>query len=516
MGPRLLTRRCVGDCLRQAAFFLAAYLALISIAMTAPLIRGGAPLGAVIAFLPDQMALPATLALPLALVTGILVTIGRMREDGELIALQAAGVSNLRVALALLSPALATALLAGLMAHLVLPDSFQRWREGKSSLLRQAVATKVAQREFLYQDDDGTALAAHDVDGDVLRGLFARHAGDDGELTWLYAPRARWVAVPDARRDSTTLHLQLEDARLLGRGADGDITGGTFPSLVVHLEQPNPVWSSKADTKPTALLGRTIAILDQGLTLSRERLSGEAFLGRFLQRQPLPLDRTQIASWPRLLDLLTDPGEVAILRHLARDLGPALNAARRGDADAERLIVERLNQGLAGSVDDPAVLAALPPSLRLSALADARSRSHAGRFALDLAAQGSVVMDPTSRMIELVTNLGGKRDLMERLLPQDIQEDLRTHQMVWHLRWLMALLPLSYWLFACGLALSIPAGNRLLAVCIALAMVLATLLPGIGLAKNSEGLLAFNPGWVMWGCWLALGASGCWMLWRRR
>lgn len=518
MGPSLLTRRCVGECLRQLAFYLAAYLALISIAVTAPLIRGGAPLGAVIAFLPDQMALPATLALPLALVTAILVTLGRMRDDGEMIALQAAGISPLRTVLALLPLALVTGLAVGLMAHAVLPESFQRWREGKSALLRQAVATKVARRSFIYEDDRGTALAADDVDGGRLIGLYARHHTEAGDHLMMFAPRARWIASSDRDRDSVSLHLELEGARLLGteRGDDGatTVTGGAFPSLVLRMEQSNPVWTSKADTKSTATLERDIAAYAKALDLLDQSDELPAFLAGILASDPV-LRSEDVASWPRLLDRLRDPGDVPLLRSLALELGDLLPAAER-DPSARARLRAALAAALPATMAVPSVVAALPPPLRPLAQRE-KLRPALSRFALDLAVERSVAPAPSTVVVDhALTSWRNRGEHWRRQTRLDLQEDLRVHQMAWHLRWLMAVLPLGYWLFAAGLALALPASNRLFAVCLALGTVLATLLPGVALAKNSEGHLGFDPGWVMWGSLVVLVGGGGWLCWSRR
>ena len=90
---RVLDRACLKESGINFLFYGLGYLGLIAVLICAPLLKQGAPLLAVLGFLPDNLMFISMLALPLAMVTAILATIGRMREDGEITALMAAGVS---------------------------------------------------------------------------------------------------------------------------------------------------------------------------------------------------------------------------------------------------------------------------------------------------------------------------------------------------------------------------------------------------------------------------------------
>ena len=78
---RVLTRAVLREAGVQTLIYAAAYLGLIAVGVAAPLLKQGAPLGAVLGFLPGNLLLISILALPLAFVTALLSTIGRMRED---------------------------------------------------------------------------------------------------------------------------------------------------------------------------------------------------------------------------------------------------------------------------------------------------------------------------------------------------------------------------------------------------------------------------------------------------
>ena len=518
MGPRLLTRHSLLESLKLLGFYLGCYLVLISVAVTAPLIRGGAPVVDVIAFLPDQMALPGTLALPLALVTALLATVGRMRDDGELIALQAAGVSTIRVALALLPLAILTSILVGILAHQVLPDAFQRWREGKSSLLRQAVATKVMRREFIYQEK-GTSLSALDVDGNVLRGLFARHLSDDGTEVTLYAPTARWVAINDDLEQNMSLHLELTDARLVSvssASTANDMTG-IFPKMTIRLQQHERNWSSKADTRSTPALADAVrsygTALDM-LSAQAEAESPQLFFERAARIDPEPLQIGDVIRWQGLISHLgsEQPTPVvtalpASLRATSRELrGQPLSAAD------EAFICTQLNQALAELVHADKAWATLPKPVQASPRTPAIAR-----LLLDQELEGLVHQASSSAVLNsIVYRIGLQPETFRRNIGKVFQRELREHQMTWHLRWLLAALPVAYWMLACGLALTIPSSNRLLAASIGLATVLVTILPGIGLTKSVEGNLSFNPGLLMWSVWSLVLGCGTWLTWRRR
>ena len=98
----LLDRVIIREVAGLMLVYAVGFLALIAIAITVPLVRGGAPLLDVLAFIPNQLAFPATLVIPLALLSAILSTISRLREDGELVALMASGISSSRLLVATL------------------------------------------------------------------------------------------------------------------------------------------------------------------------------------------------------------------------------------------------------------------------------------------------------------------------------------------------------------------------------------------------------------------------------
>jgi lipopolysaccharide export LptBFGC system permease protein LptF len=143
---RVLDRSCLREAGINFLFYGASYLGLIAVVICAPLLKQGAPLGAVLGFLPDNLLFISMLALPLAMVTAQLTTIGRMREDGEITALMAAGVSTTKIVMSLLPLSLLLATWLGFSAHVLLPHVAKRLMEGRAEVLRQATATQVSRR----------------------------------------------------------------------------------------------------------------------------------------------------------------------------------------------------------------------------------------------------------------------------------------------------------------------------------------------------------------------------------
>ncbi|MBA2481097.1 MAG: LptF/LptG family permease [Planctomycetes bacterium] len=261
---RVLDRSCLREAGINFLFYGASYLALISVVICAPLLKQGAPLSAVLRFLPDNLMFISMLALPLAMVTAQLTTIGRMREDGEITALMAAGVSTLKIVMALLPLSLVLALWLGFSAHVMLPFVAKRLIEGRAEVLRQATATQVSRRAPIYQTDEAM-VAAVGVDGDRLTQLFGVYLEKDGKglfsngaLVVCFAPWARFVTDPDALSADQAAGLELHDAWFFRREAatteQPQVLTGILPVWSLRLPQEQKNLSDIQDSMTTAEL----------------------------------------------------------------------------------------------------------------------------------------------------------------------------------------------------------------------------------------------------------------------
>nr|MBA3845561.1 LptF/LptG family permease [Planctomycetota bacterium] len=150
---RTLRHAVLREAIGWFVVYATAYLALIGLALGAPLVRKGAPLDAVALFLVDQFVFLGVIVLPLAMVTALLGVIGRMREEGEITALMAGGISTWGVARALLPLACVLALLVAYASHWLMPAAMRRVFEGESQLAQQMIATQVARRVPIVAKD---------------------------------------------------------------------------------------------------------------------------------------------------------------------------------------------------------------------------------------------------------------------------------------------------------------------------------------------------------------------------
>lgn len=135
------------------------------------------------------------LTIPMALLVGILIGLGRMSGDRESVALLACGVSPYRLLRPLGVLALAAALATAWVMIVSIPQSNQTFREITFSLVSQRVETEIKPRVF-YEDFPGWVL-------------YAREEPDPGQTGW------KKVVVANTQADGrTTIHL-AERGRLV-------------------------------------------------------------------------------------------------------------------------------------------------------------------------------------------------------------------------------------------------------------------------------------------------------------
>lgn len=246
---RVLDRACLREGVINFAFYGVGYLGLIAVLVCVPLLKQGAPPLSVLAFLPDQLMFISMLALPLAMVTALLATIGRMREDGEITALMAAGISSFRIALSLLPIALVLALWLGIAAHLVLPSVARRLVEGRATLANQAAATNISRHRPIYQTPSGTDIvSAVGVHHDMLQDLFAVRiekpsASGEGAMEVCFAPEARFVTDPHALTSDQVGALELHHAWFMRIEPPAPAPNGAAPGYSEVLTGLMPLWS---------------------------------------------------------------------------------------------------------------------------------------------------------------------------------------------------------------------------------------------------------------------------------
>jgi len=181
------------------------------------------------------------LTIPMSLLVGILIALGRMSSDREAVALLACGVSPYR----LLRPVMVLALAAGAI-HLyvmlsAIPDANQAFRALAYEVVSQKVENDVRPQVF-FDDFPGWVLYARDIpkSGGGWKDVMVADTSR-AESTVLYmASRGRLIL----NREKQTVDLVLEDGtRYSNRGPDGkEIETFRFPQQLIVKLDPQSVF----------------------------------------------------------------------------------------------------------------------------------------------------------------------------------------------------------------------------------------------------------------------------------
>jgi LPS export ABC transporter permease LptF/LPS export ABC transporter permease LptG len=147
-----------------------------------------------------------TFTLPIAVLVGVLIGLGRMSADSELIALSALGVGLRRVLLPVGVLALGTSILTLAITLWAEPAALRTIRQTQDQLMASEASFQIQPRVFdepsphmvLYVED-ATASATH------WRGVFLAETGSDGNSQLTLAEDA--IVIADRAEDKLELHL---------------------------------------------------------------------------------------------------------------------------------------------------------------------------------------------------------------------------------------------------------------------------------------------------------------------
>jgi len=200
------------------------------------------------------------LTIPMALLTGLLIGLGRLSADRETIALLACGVSPYR----LLRPVMLMATVAAAATLYVmvkaLPDANQTFREITFDVIAKQVENDVRPRVF-FENFPGWVLYARDEPYDRIGWkdmLVANTAKSDSTELFL-ASRGRLVVSRQERR----VDLVLTDGTRYATGKPGETRTYRFPGDLTMALNPESVFQ-KADL-PRGLTEKTIADLKRDM-----------------------------------------------------------------------------------------------------------------------------------------------------------------------------------------------------------------------------------------------------------
>jgi lipopolysaccharide export system permease protein len=197
-------------------------------------IEKGVPWPTVVHLLATLIPQALALTIPMALLLGILVALGRMSADREFVALQACGISIFRLLRPILWLAIpATAATLYVMIVLI-PDQNQAFREITFRFLASAAESDVKARVF-FQEFPKQVLYVRDVppSGGWLDVFMADTSRDDQTIVYL-AKRGRLVV--DREKRTVELVLEQGSSHATSLKNPDSHQGGTFDRQVISLD----------------------------------------------------------------------------------------------------------------------------------------------------------------------------------------------------------------------------------------------------------------------------------------
>ncbi len=211
--PNLIWRYVFREVLSPTLLGLAIYVlvfimnALFELAELA--VKKDLPIGTVVLILLLYMPRVLVMALPMAVLLGVLVGIGRMSSDSEVIALRACGVSYWKLLVPVLALGIGVWSLGELLIIQIEPGANYKRRQVYNNLLYSTDLRREIKPRVFFQEIPGMLLYADQVHqgGDFLEKVFIHQSGDDGKELVTVARRAQ---IDYDRRDGVA-HFYLEN-----------------------------------------------------------------------------------------------------------------------------------------------------------------------------------------------------------------------------------------------------------------------------------------------------------------
>ena len=213
-------------------------------------------------------------ALPLGLLTGVLIAFGRMSSQQELTAMKASGRGLGRIALPALLLAAALALLSAWLNLEVAPGANTEYRRLLVGSAKDNPASVIVPGK-LNRQFPGMVIRATERDGEVLRDFWLWSVDDRGRLTQTIHAREARLAPAVNERGEGILRVTLTDARLEKRQAGDDnfdrpssfttaaITNLEFPAAGIFKDGENfhrkLRWLTTSELLDAAELGWQVA-----------------------------------------------------------------------------------------------------------------------------------------------------------------------------------------------------------------------------------------------------------------
>ena len=136
--------------------------------------------------------------LPMSTLLAVLLGVGRLSGDSEIVALYASGVSFYRVAVPIVALGVMVTGSSIALNELVSPQAYARSQELQAAILKQTVPTE---QPFTVRDDSTNSLilvkGGMDARTGVLKKVTLTQFSGDKPLAVIYADRAVWAGMTD-------------------------------------------------------------------------------------------------------------------------------------------------------------------------------------------------------------------------------------------------------------------------------------------------------------------------------
>ncbi len=252
--PQLLTRHIVAESYRLlaavCAILVMVYLSNQLARYLAEIAEGRLAGDLLFSLLLLKMASVLVLLLPAAFFLSLLLGLGRMHSDSEMVALAASGYGPGQVLRTVMVAALPVSALTAILALEVGPSSAHLADEVLVQARGRALVSAVIPGRFT-QVGDGVVYHVREVDdAGEMRGIFAKLQRPDGTVL-INAERARFEFDPLRGRRELVLEA---GTRYDGTPGRGDYRVFAFDRYRLHISDVKVGTRRKADALPTATL----------------------------------------------------------------------------------------------------------------------------------------------------------------------------------------------------------------------------------------------------------------------
>jgi lipopolysaccharide export LptBFGC system permease protein LptF len=218
--------REVGGVLIVAAPTILILIGLLQGMRLAPLMAGAALGGLELAELVGLLLIPlATISLPAASVIALLMALGRLAGDGELLALRASGAGTGRIGAAPLTICAAVALATGANALVLEPMAYAGLERRMAGLMTRSALGQI-RPTVISEPSPGLSVLVRQRQGDRLGGVFIEDRRGDRPIQ-LFAVSANL----SPRQGRTEVRLVLSEGQLQAHAPDGTLTRASFERL---------------------------------------------------------------------------------------------------------------------------------------------------------------------------------------------------------------------------------------------------------------------------------------------